>query len=107
MQEPKQDTSKESTLEMPLEPGKTLRLPQLEMLLPEEEENSPGDHNKQLFLEQDLSLIQLTEKPKDKYRFRKSIGVGGMKTVLQVYDNDTMRDVALAMMPDLLHSCGW
>ena len=100
MQEPKQDTSKESTLEMPLEPGKTLRLPQLEMLLPEEEENSPGDHNKQLFLEQDLSLIQLTEKPKDKYRFRKSIGVGGMKTVLQVYDNDTMRDVALAMMPD-------
>ena len=100
MQKDEQNISLQENEEMSLEPGKTLRLPQMELLLPEEEENIPGKHNKQLFLEQDLSSIQLTEKPKDKYRFRKSIGVGGMKTVLQVYDNDTMRDVALAMMPD-------
>lgn len=53
------------------------------------------------FLEQDLSQIHLTEKPDNKYKFRRSIGAGGMKMVLQVYDHDTMRDVALAMMPDI------
>ncbi|MBR2363616.1 MAG: serine/threonine protein kinase, partial [Lentisphaeria bacterium] len=52
-------------------------------------------------LERDLSRIQLTEKPDNKYKFRRSIGAGGMKMVLQVYDRDTMRDVALAMMPDI------
>ena len=83
-----------------LEPGKTIRLPQLEIPLPEVDDSGEKEHHRQLFLEQELSNIHLTEKPKDKYRFRKSIGVGGMKTVLQVYDNDAMRDVALAMMPD-------
>ncbi len=52
-------------------------------------------------LKQDLSRIRLTEKPDNKYRFRRSIGAGGMKMVLQVQDQDTMRDVALAMMPDI------
>lgn len=52
-------------------------------------------------LEQDLSRIHLTEKPDNKYKFRRSIGAGGMKMVLQVFDQDTMRDVALAMMPDI------
>lgn len=37
----------------------------------------------------------------DKYRYRKMIGRGGMKLVLQVYDNDTMRDVAMALLPDI------
>lgn len=37
----------------------------------------------------------------EKYRYRKMIGRGGMKLVLQVYDNDTMRDVAMALLPDI------
>ena len=42
----------------------------------------------------------LTQKPPDKYKFRKSIGRGGMKMVLQVRDTDTARDVAMAVLPD-------
>ena len=63
-----------------------------------EPEESEEEQN---ILSQDLSRIHLTEKPDNKYRFRRSIGAGGMKMVLQVYDQDTMRDVALAMMPDI------
>ncbi|MBO4303225.1 MAG: protein kinase [Lentisphaeria bacterium] len=59
------------------------------------------DSRQEELLEQDLSRIHLTEKPDNKYKFRRSIGAGGMKMVLQVYDQDTMRDVALAMMPDI------
>jgi len=42
-------------------------------------------------------------KPREgnKYNYRKTIGRGGMKMVLQVYDNDTMRDVAMALLPDV------
>lgn len=42
-------------------------------------------------------------KPREgnKYRYKKTIGRGGMKVVLQVYDNDTMRDVAMALLPDI------
>lgn len=43
---------------------------------------------------------ELTQKPSDKYKFIKSIGYGGMKTVLQVKDKDTARDVAMAIMAD-------
>ena len=43
---------------------------------------------------------ELTQKPFDKYKFIKSIGYGGMKTVLQVKDKDTARDVAMAIMAD-------
>ncbi|OGV50321.1 MAG: hypothetical protein A2017_15240 [Lentisphaerae bacterium GWF2_44_16] len=42
----------------------------------------------------------LTVKPKDKYKFQKSLGYGGMKTVLQVRDKDTTRDIAMAVIPD-------
>ncbi len=43
---------------------------------------------------------ELTTKPLKKYKFIKSIGYGGMKTVLEVRDKDTFRDVAMAIMPD-------
>ena len=37
---------------------------------------------------------------KDRYKFIRTIGIGGMKAVLLVHDRDTNRNVALAMMPD-------
>lgn len=43
---------------------------------------------------------RLSLKPTDKYKFRKSIACGGMKMVLEVRDMDTMRDVAMAVLPD-------
>ncbi len=51
----------------------------------------------------DFVTAKLSVKPPDKYKFRRSIGRGGMKMVLQVRDNDTMRDVAMALMPDIEH----
>lgn len=45
-------------------------------------------------------LNELSLKPRDRYKFIRTIGIGGMKTVLLVYDKDTRRNVALAMMPD-------
>lgn len=42
----------------------------------------------------------LPVKPQERYKFIRSIGFGGMKGVLLVHDNDTGRDVAMAMMPD-------
>ena len=51
----------------------------------------------------DFVTAKLSVKPPDKYKFRRSIGRGGMKMVLQVHDNDTMRDVAMALMPDFEH----
>ena len=45
-------------------------------------------------------LSELSLKPRDRYKFIRTIGIGGMKTVLLVYDKDTRRNVALAMMPD-------
>ena len=36
-----------------------------------------------------------------KYRYIKTIGRGGMKVVLEVHDNDTMRNVAMALLPDI------
>ena len=39
-------------------------------------------------------------KPQERYRFIRSIGFGGMKSVLLVHDSDTDREVAMAMMPD-------
>lgn len=43
---------------------------------------------------------RLSLKPPAKYKFRKSIASGGMKMVLEVRDMDTMRDVAMAVLPD-------
>jgi len=48
----------------------------------------------------DKVLEKLTKKPPEKYKFRRSIGQGGMKTVLQVKDRDSMRDIAMAVLPD-------
>jgi len=45
-------------------------------------------------------LSTLTRKPPEKYKFRKSIGQGGMKVVIQVKDRDTTRDIAMAILPD-------
>ena len=53
-----------------------------------------------LELTADDLLSSLTRKPQDKYKFRKSIGQGGMKVVIQVKDRDTTRDIAMAMLPD-------
>ena len=49
---------------------------------------------------EDLSGV-MQPREGDKYRYRKMLGRGGMKLVLQVYDNDTMRDVAMALLPDI------
>lgn len=45
-------------------------------------------------------LSKLSMKPRDRYKFIRTIGIGGMKAVLLVHDCDTNRNVALAMMPD-------
>ena len=41
-------------------------------------------------------LSTLSRKPREKYKFRKSIG----QVVIQVKDRDTTRDIAMAMLPD-------
>ena len=46
------------------------------------------------------ALAALPVKPRDRYKFLRTIGFGGMKSVLLVYDIDTQREVALAIMPD-------
>ena len=51
----------------------------------------------------DGNIPKLTPKPQEKYIFRKSIGRGGMKMVIQVKDRDTMRDIAMAVFPDAAH----
>ena len=46
-------------------------------------------------------LKLLPVKPRrDRYKFIRSIGFGGMKAVLLVEDRDTGREIAMAMMPD-------
>ncbi len=53
--------------------------------------------------EKELSIKDIVSdlpvKPRDRYKFIRSIGFGGMKTVLLVRDNDTGRNVAMAMLP--------
>lgn len=43
---------------------------------------------------------ELTPKSNGKYRFQKSVRVGGMKSVLQMRDKDTARDIAMAVLLD-------
>lgn len=63
--------------------------------------NNPNVQLEQSKLDIDNQVIaRLTQKPPDKYKFRKSIGRGGMKMVLQVKDLDSTRDVAMAVLPD-------
>ncbi len=53
-------------------------------------------------------LETLSVKPQERYKFIRSIGFGGMKGVLLVYDRDTCREVAMAIIPDFRdrdHSC--
>lgn len=42
----------------------------------------------------------LPMKPQERYKFLRTIGFGGMKSVLLVHDRDTGREVAMAIMPD-------
>jgi len=42
----------------------------------------------------------LPMKPQERYTFLRTIGFGGMKSVLLVHDRDTGREVAMAIMPD-------
>ncbi len=44
--------------------------------------------------------LPLQRKTNRRYKFIRSIGFGGMKAVLLVFDTDTAREVAMAMMPD-------
>ena len=46
------------------------------------------------------AVASLPLKPQERYKFIRSIGFGGMKGVLLVHDQDTGRDVAMAIMPD-------
>ena len=60
------------------------------------------NEKKPVMLPDDTSLLkELSMKPRDRYKFIRTIGIGGMKAVLLVYDSDTNRNVALAMMPDI------
>ncbi|MCQ2379280.1 MAG: serine/threonine protein kinase, partial [Victivallaceae bacterium] len=45
-------------------------------------------------------LDRLVVKPQGRYKFIRSIGFGGMKGVLLVYDRDTERELAMAIIPD-------
>ncbi len=59
------------------------------------------NEKKPVIMPGDSSLLkELSMKPRDRYKFIRTIGIGGMKAVLLVYDSDTNRNVALAMMPD-------
>ena len=44
------------------------------------------------------TLKTLSKKPINKYKFESSLGLGGMKAVLQVWNMDTARSVAMAVM---------
>ena len=46
------------------------------------------------------SLDSLPQKKQERYELVRSIGFGGMKCVLLVYDHDTGREIAMALMPD-------
>lgn len=64
--------------------------------------DNKDDKKSFLTLEDNASslLNELSMKPRDRYKFIRTIGIGGMKAVLLVHDSDTNRNVALAMMPD-------
>ena len=48
----------------------------------------------------DISLDSLPLKDQERYKLIRSIGFGGMKCVLLVEDQDTGREIAMALMPD-------
>lgn len=48
----------------------------------------------------DFDMDKLSIQPPGKYRFIRSIGFGGMKTVTKVHDRDTGRNIAMASIPD-------
>ncbi len=57
----------------------------------------PGISERQ---EKTPASAELPRKSNQRYKFIRSIGFGGMKAVLLVHDEDTGREVAMAMMPD-------
>ena len=46
------------------------------------------------------TIKNMSVKPDNKYKFERSLGMGGMKAVLQVWNMDTARSVAMAVIPD-------
>ncbi len=58
------------------------------------------DDGPDMRLSVDFSLSSLSTQASGKYRFIRSIGFGGMKTVTEVRDKDTGRTVAMASIPD-------
>ena len=89
-------------------PG-TKRLPEMEDRPNGKTGERPGSEPPSTlhFRQEDLSGPDrnYAELPGDgsKYRYIKTIGRGGMKMVLEVHDKDTMRNVAMALLPDISH----
>jgi len=74
------------------------------MLAPEEESAGAGNDNSFYGLPS-LTLAgntveSLPLRDASRYKFLRTIGFGGMKTVLLVYDREMRREVAMATMPD-------
>lgn len=84
-----------------LESGETIRMMPSELNLSIDGNNDPGKPIEPENLDLDPESVErLSLKPNQKYRFVKGLGKGGMKMVLQVRDQDTTRDVAMAVLPD-------
>lgn len=84
-----------------LESGGTIRMMPSELDLSIDGNNDPGKPIDAENLDLDPESVErLSLKPNRKYRFIKGLGKGGMKMVLQVRDQDTTRDVAMAVLPD-------
>ena len=58
-------------------------------------------HVKQENMSDSALLESLHPREGARYRYIRTIGRGGMKVVLEVHDNDTMRNVAMALLPDI------
>lgn len=89
----------------PLSPEETQKLPEA-MLANMYSVSDDGNNNPDIPLDpgklgiDEFLVDRLSHKPLNKYKFRRSIACGGMKMVLEVRDMDTMRDVAMAVLPD-------
>ena len=84
-----------------LESGGTIRMMSSELDFSIDGNNDPARPIEAENLDLDPESVErLSLKPNRKYRFIKGLGKGGMKMVLQVRDQDTTRDVAMAVLPD-------
>ncbi|MCF6175953.1 MAG: serine/threonine protein kinase [Victivallaceae bacterium] len=82
-----------------------------EQITPEEELSATEDTEEHIVVTQTVAvteqstnsyhtLANLSQKPANKYKFERSLGMGGMKAVLQVWNMDTARSVAMAVILD-------